>query len=384
VSESDARAGATSARPPGRLYYLDYLRAGVVALVFLHHTAITYGASGSWYYSDAGSSALSSGLLTLLAAFDQSWFMGFLFFLSGYLSPPSYARKGAGRYVLDRLSRFGIPLMFYAFVISPLTVWLAQVTTPHHLSLLEVYAEKPFDFGVLWFVETLLLMDLLFVLWARWLRRGDLDARPGGAFPSRRALVAFIAGLGVASFLVRFALPVGATFAGLNICYYPSYIAMFVLGLVAWRRRWLDAIPDAAFRWARSAAIVGVIVLPVLLVVGSAMPNGAADFSGGPHWQALALALWEQVMLVGMSIVLLRWGQRRLNRPSPFWQGWAQASYLAYIIQPVFIVALAVLVSGAAWPALGKFALVGPLSIVAIYSAARLLRRIGPVRRVVG
>jgi len=40
-------------------------------------------------------------------------------------------------------------------------------------------------------------------------------------------------------------------------------------------------------------------------------------------------------MLVGMSIVLLSWGQRRLNRPSRLWQGWAGASYVAYIIQPL-------------------------------------------------
>lgn len=102
------------------------------------------------------------------------------------------------------------------------------------------------------------------------------------------------------------------------------------------------------------------------------------------HTATLALAVWEQVMLVGMSIVLLRWGQHRLNKPSRRWEGWAGASYVAYIIQPLVIVALAVLFRGAAWPALGKFAVVGPLSVVVIYAAARALRQIPPVRRVVG
>gem|GEM_PF-6916872 len=110
--------------------------------MFLHHTAITYGAAGSWYYSDPHTSALAQGLLTLLAAYDQSWFMGFLLFRSGYLSIPSYARKGAGSYVLDRLVRFGIPLLVYALVISPVTVWLAQGAGPGHLSLLGVYVRQ--------------------------------------------------------------------------------------------------------------------------------------------------------------------------------------------------------------------------------------------------
>ena len=56
VKRLEVQAGVDTARQasPARLHYLDYLRAGVVALVFLHHTAITYGASGSWYYADAG------------------------------------------------------------------------------------------------------------------------------------------------------------------------------------------------------------------------------------------------------------------------------------------------------------------------------------------
>jgi peptidoglycan/LPS O-acetylase OafA/YrhL len=36
-----ARLGQAGQAAPPRLYYLDYLRAAIVALVFLHHTAIT-------------------------------------------------------------------------------------------------------------------------------------------------------------------------------------------------------------------------------------------------------------------------------------------------------------------------------------------------------
>ncbi len=51
----EARADAGLAGPaiqPGsaRLHHLDYLGAGLVALVLVHHTAITYGAAASWYY----------------------------------------------------------------------------------------------------------------------------------------------------------------------------------------------------------------------------------------------------------------------------------------------------------------------------------------------
>jgi hypothetical protein len=267
--------------------------------------------------------------------------MGILFFLSGYLSLPSYSRKGAGKYAHDRLARFDIPLLFYAFAISPVTVWLAQLNRPAHLSLLAVYTrQQPFGNGVLWFVEALLLMDLLFVVWARHLTRADLQTRPGGAFPRPRALVAFIAGLGLASFLVRQAMPVGVTFQGFLLCYFPSYIAMFTLGPVARRQRWLDAIPDAAFRFARWAVVSGIVALPVLLILGTAgTANGAVDFAGGPHWQALARRMGAAD--AGRDVDRAAALRAASAEPAvPPLAGLGRASYLAYIIQPLFIVSL--------------------------------------------
>ncbi len=387
-------ARADTEREPARaarLHYLDYLRAGVVALVFMHHTAITYGALGSWYYSDAGSALLPKGILTIFVAVNQGWFMGFLFFLSGYFSIPSYTRKGAAQYVADRLRRFGIPLVVYVLAIAPAVDWvvLAAHGGPEP-SLLTLWSQV--DTGPLWFVEALLIMDLLFVAWAAWLSRMDLTARPGGRFPTSGALAAFAVGLGLISFVVRLGMPVGATFANLQIAYFPSYVAMFVLGMVAWRHRWLDAIPDAAFRFGRAAVIICVafITLGILALLARAAGSTTAAASsvsaaqGGFQWSALEQAIWEQFVLVGMSLVVLRWGQRRLNHPSPRWQAWASASYVAYIIQPLVIVPAAILFQGADWPVLVKFALVAPLAVAATYAAARALRFIRPIRTATG
>jgi len=386
LAQSGARAEPASAR----LHYLDYLRAGVVALVMAHHTAITYGAAGSWYYSDNGTSLLPKILLTMFTAFNQAYFMAFLFFLSGYLSIPSYTRKGAARYAVDRVRRFGIPLVVYLFAISPIVSWIAIAAHPGvHPPLLaywrtEYLSLRTFDAGPLWFVEALLLMDLLFVAWARWFARVDLTVRPGGSFPRGRLLAVFALLLGAASFLVRQGMPVGATFFSLQLAYFPSYVAMFVLGLLAWRQRWLDAIPDAASRWARWAVVGSIVLLPIILLTGASASSGVTAFYGGLHWQALAYALWEPWVLVGMSIVLVCWGQRRLNQPSRRWQGWSGASYVAYIIQPLVLVPAAVLFQGTSWPVLDKFALVASLTILATYTVARGLRLIPPVRAALG
>ena len=36
-----------------RLFYIDNLRIFLISLVVFHHFAITYGASGDWYYNES-------------------------------------------------------------------------------------------------------------------------------------------------------------------------------------------------------------------------------------------------------------------------------------------------------------------------------------------
>ena len=86
-----------------RDFDIDCLRSVMIALVVLHHTAITYGASGLWAYKELPSSGTpSSVILTLFTANNQAYFMGFLFLLAGYFTPGSLERKGYARFLSDR------------------------------------------------------------------------------------------------------------------------------------------------------------------------------------------------------------------------------------------------------------------------------------------
>jgi hypothetical protein len=98
-----------------REFYIDRLRSVMIALVILHHTAITYGASGLWFYHEREpSGAPSSLLLTTFGATNQAYYMGFLFLLAGYFTPVSLERKGYGRFLGDRFLRLGLPLLALA------------------------------------------------------------------------------------------------------------------------------------------------------------------------------------------------------------------------------------------------------------------------------
>src|SRR6516225_4800486 len=78
-----------------RDFYIDCLRSVMIALVVLHHTAITYGASGGWFYHELLSSGTpSSVILSLFCTVEQAYIMGILFLLAGYFTPGSLQRKG--------------------------------------------------------------------------------------------------------------------------------------------------------------------------------------------------------------------------------------------------------------------------------------------------
>jgi hypothetical protein len=53
--------------------------------------------------------------------FNQAWFLGALYLMSGYFMPESYDRKGSGDFLKSCLIQLGIPLLILIFILSPLS-----------------------------------------------------------------------------------------------------------------------------------------------------------------------------------------------------------------------------------------------------------------------
>jgi hypothetical protein len=154
-----------------RDFYIDCLRSVMIALVVLHHTALTYGASGLWFYHELSPSANpSSVVLTLFTATNQAFSMGFLFLLAGHFTPGSLERKGYARFLRDRFLRLGLPLLAFGLILGPLTV--AMVTAGEGKGFWSTFAwlwnHRQFINGPLWFVQALLMFSLAYCAWRAW------------------------------------------------------------------------------------------------------------------------------------------------------------------------------------------------------------------------
>jgi glucan biosynthesis protein C len=199
-----------------RLFYIDNLRVLLTILVILHHLAIGYGASGDNIYVEAGEiSTVSTILMTLFVAINQAFFMGFFFMISSYFAPGSYDRKGPGPFVLDRLKRLGIPLLFYIVVLDPLLRYVMARYNGFSGSLgqyLRLHLQNTWDYkalgvGPLWFVAVLLIFSLVYVVW-RLVFRSPVSPPPSeGKAPSNLTIAGFALALGLLTFVVRIWIP---------------------------------------------------------------------------------------------------------------------------------------------------------------------------------
>ena len=362
---------------------IDALRAAVTLLVVLHHTAITYGASGGWYYKEVlPSKSLDSLLLILFTATNQAWFMGLFFLLAGYYTPPALQRHGTAGFVRERLLRLGVPLAFYFFILSPFTVALAL--TAKELSFVRVlpwlWRNGRFEPGPLWFVEALLIFTAVWLVWRR-TRKPQTVARV--AFPSDMILLAAALVTGLVAFLLRFIWPVGVNVGFLQLGYFASYSVLFAAGCAAADQKWLEQIPqDRKRRWLR-IAWWAFPVFPVVVLVGSRVSWLHGPPEGGFNLQALVYAFWEPFVAWGFILGLLTFFQRRFAQLGGVWPMLARRAFLIYIVHPPIVVGVALAWGDVTAPALVKFLVTGSLACALCYVIAGLLLRIPGVARIV-
>ncbi len=364
---------------------LDALRAALTMLVLFHHTAIVYGATGGWYYHEIEPGpAWSSQLLSFFCAVDQSFFMGLFFLIAGYFTPGAVERKGAWAYLRERAIRLGLPLLFYALVLGPFTIALAQTaagrTFPATLDWL--WAHRVIENGPLWFAQALLIFAALYLA-ARASRPADFArGRAAPPFPSNRALALAAAGAGGGAFALRLIWPVGTQPLGLQLGYFASYVILFAAGC-AWAS-WpsLDAAPERQRRLWSMVTWIALPILPVAVLLARFVPALRGDILGGWNAPAAIYAFWEPFVAWGLILALLHGFRRRFATLGPWGAALARRAYAVYVIHPPVLVGIALAWREVLAPALPKFAITGAATCAACFALAGLVLRLSWVRRV--
>jgi hypothetical protein len=368
------------------------MRVFLTVLVILFHLMITYAGTGSWYYTEGREDFLTGAIGAWFLTVTQAYFMGLFLLISAYFVPGSHDRKGGSHFLKDRLIRLGIPLALYSWLLRPALAYLDPVRFPNSRPSFWTFLtgtyfrrEAFFGAGPLWFIETLLIFSVLYVLWRSVAGRRPDQAVVDSPFPRNRSIALFALVLGVLAFVVRIWLPLGWDFVPLNLQFpfFVQYIALFVVGLIAYRRNWLMNMSQSTGRlWLRMALLLVLLFWPLALG-GGAVQSGLEPFTGGLRWQALAYALWESLLGVSMCIGLFYAFHRYADRQGTLARFLSRNAYTAFLIHEVLIVGVAYAVRDLALYPLIKWALVALVAVPLCFAVSAIIRRLPYADRVV-
>ncbi|MFX1256329.1 MAG: acyltransferase family protein [Promethearchaeota archaeon] len=383
---------------PHRLYFVDNLRILLTILVIMHHTTITYGALGSWYFRDPNTDELSSILLTIIAALDQGFFMGLFFFISAYFVPGSYNRKGARKFLKDRFIRLGIPILIYTIIVNPILNYLVilQTQSEVEISFIEFYLsyfqswEGFLNFingnGPLWFIVMLLVFALFYCSW-REIKKKKSEKNSVQKPPNNLKIVIIVIIMSVFTFLIRLWFPMdgGDVILNIQLAFVVQYIIMLILGVIAYKRDWFRNISDSQGKLWLAIAFLSIIYFFTIALLGGAFEGNIYKFQGGFYWQAFAYSIWESFYCIGMSIGLVTLFRKKFNTQGKASKILSENSYTIYLIHAPVLVSIAILFVGLLIPPLLKFAIVLFIVLLLCYVISHfILRRIPGTKRVLG
>lgn len=371
---------------PGRLFFIDNIRWLMIVFVILTHAAVTYSNIGSWYYTEPVKlDIVSLAVFGIYQSFTQAYFMGLLFLIAGYFTPGAFGRKGFAKFIGDRLVRLGIPTLVYMLFINPIIVYyllafrwktplppMGQAFFSYILSL---------DFlsgsGPMWFALALLIFSFVYAVMGP-LLRDAVRSQQDGNLPGHLAVAELILIISVCTFAVRLVQPIGTSVMNMQLGFFPQYVILFIVGIIAYRKNWIIHIPYSfGMTWFRMALIGGSIFWLAIQILGGGISGDFSNYSGGLHWQSAAYALWESFFCLGVSLGLIVIFRERFNGQSRFTKFMSDNYFSVYVFHAPILISISLALREFSWHPLLKFAVVGAISVPLCFLVSHLvLRRI--------
>ena len=391
VGESDQ---ATTMK--GRIVALDRARTFITLLVVIHHSAVNFTHFGNgdrmrWLGFD------------LVVLFNDSFFMAFMFLVSGLFVHDSLARHGAGGYLRRRAWRLGIPLLVSIFVLIPIAYYASFLryhmpgTTDfnyfHYWG--RMITTGPWPSGQSWFLWVLLVFDVIAA--AIWMTAPKILGAFGrliGALRSRPAIAfaAFVV-VSVVSYLPlhlwfgdgawfepgHYPFPIQTS----RILLYPAYFFTGVgIGVIGLRVGILAEDGEVERRWATWLSLA-VLFFGLILLLVFAHHNWIENFASPALWWRAAYGTVFAMFSAAMAFTVLA-TSLRLSRAS-LWllDAMQPQAYGIFLFHYMFIIWMQYFVYDPAWPAGVKAAMVFAVTLGGSWLLTVLLRKIPLVARTI-
>jgi peptidoglycan/LPS O-acetylase OafA/YrhL len=374
----------------------DRARTFITLLVVIHHSVVnfTYFGNGDrmrWLGFDA------------IVLFNDSFFMAFMFMISGLFVHRSLTRRGVAGYLRKRAWRLGMPLLISISVLIPIAYYASFLlyhmpgTTDFNFFHYwwRTITVGPWPSGQSWFLWVLLAFDVIAAaVW--WMAPGILQAFGRLVFTLRkRPVTAFVAFLivSVVSYLPmhltfgdgawfepgHFPFPIQTS----RILLYPAYFFTGVaIGVVGLRAGILAENGEIAKRWLVWLAMA-VLFFGAMLLLIYAHHNWIENFASPPLWWRTAYGLAFAMFSAAMAFTVQATSLRLSGSSLRFLDAMQPQAYGIYLLHYVFIIWLQYVVYDPALPAAIKAAIVFTGTLAGSWTLTVLLRKIPFVARMI-
>jgi surface polysaccharide O-acyltransferase-like enzyme len=318
-------------------------------------------------------------IITSIGGLFQSSLMGLFFLMGAFFTPKSFDRKSVSTFWKERLIRLGIPLMIYILLINPLLYYIVVALENSQESLLEYYLspfqslEQLLDFltntGPMWFLWGLLIFTFLYTLW-RQMTQFDLLQQyipKELSIPRYYFLLLTAIILGCATFLIRLVSPIDIFPLGFPFAYFPQYLMMFGVGIIASRYGWFEKMSKDHIKiWARIITVT-VILFFLYFTIFLGLDADFSVLSGGFTLPSLIFSLVDNIICMGMIFILIPIAYTKFNTQGPLLQNLSTSSFGMYLIHgPILVAVSLVFISIPLIPIL-KLAIVFPVTVILCY-----------------
>lgn len=405
----DIQSGADTRRLP----FLDHLRSLMVVLVLIFHAGASYASAVDfWPFHDAN----TSGLIDFYMFLGDVFLMGTLFFIAGFFAPPSYEKRGFGRFLRDKLKTLGLPWLVVMLFVLPVLDYIhytAQVSAAgivrmgygrYWLLSLKKIAEfhvgwmemdtyrnmtEHFYQRYMWFLSLLLLFFGVFSLLRLAQTRTRANRNRRASAKSSYPLAFAVAGgasillFGAVKLLVYPEILAAGWFSLCNIIQFQMgkmivYAACFALGVYAYSRRWFRDGSGIGRWW-----VWGILCFSLFGMNMLVFKHLSEDVSPLPIYKLAHTALYPAWIFSFVGL-FLAFAYKHWNRETPLNRTLAVHSFDMYLVHYVFPMTLPLLLRDWSAPALVKFGVVAAVTVLGSYGISRFLLKPFPKAAVIG
>ena len=150
----------------GRIYWMDNLRTIIIFLVVFYHVGGVYEAGGLWGWFWIIDDPNTITWVGVVGAVFDLFMMPTMFFIAGYLTPPSLDKKSGWEFVKGKIKRLMVPWLIALFTLIPLyrVIFLYSRGLPQENWLNYIYFNTANSQNWLWFLPLLFAFDLIYLV----------------------------------------------------------------------------------------------------------------------------------------------------------------------------------------------------------------------------